>query len=97
MTYYNTTNESGDFLKRNRIASETQDAKILEMFKSNADLVHSAENMQVLAGINGFNWPLTSVRRSLNTLMKEGFIEQAGQQIGSYGRKIFTYKLKNNA
>ena len=96
MTYYNTTSEHGDFLRKNRIASETQDAKILAMFRSNSDLVYSAETMQALAGINGYNWPLTSVRRSINTLLNEGFIERVGEQTGSYGRRIFTYKIKNN-
>lgn len=94
MTYYNTTSEHGDFLRKNRISAETQDAKILTMFQSNADKIHSAETMQVLAGMNGYNWPLTSVRRSINTLLNQGFIERVGEQTGSYGRRIFTYKLK---
>lgn len=97
MTYYNTTSESGDFLRKNRISAETQDAKILTMFRIDPDLVYSAEQIQILAGINGYNWPLTSVRRSINTLFNKGFIERVGEHRGSYGRRIFTYKLKNNA
>jgi len=94
MTYYNTTNESGDFLKRNRISAESQDAKILAMFERYPNKVCTAETMQVLAGHEGYNWPLTSVRRSINTLFNEGFIERVGERSGSYGRRIFTYKLK---
>lgn len=95
MTYYNTTNESGDFLRKNRIAADTQDAKIRAMFEKHSNLIYSAESIQVLAGIDGFNWPITSIRRSLNTLCNEGFIERAGELTGSYGRRIFTYKLKS--
>jgi hypothetical protein len=37
--------------------------------------------------------PITSYRRSFNTLHKQGKIEKVGQRIGNLDKKEFTYKL----
>jgi hypothetical protein len=37
--------------------------------------------------------PITSYRRSFNTILEQGKIERVGQRIGNLGKKEFTYKL----
>lgn len=88
MSYYNTTQESGKELKTYREKAKTQDQRVLQLFnkgsKLSASLLHPA-----------FNCPITSIRRSLNTLEKEGKIEKTGIKItGSYGRKENLYRLR---
>jgi len=61
--YYNTTSSSGKELSENKKKAKTQDEKILEFFKVSGKL--SASLIFPL-----MNCPITSIRRSLNTLSK---------------------------
>lgn len=40
------------------------------------------------------NPPITSVRRSINTLLKDGKITEVGEHKGVYGMRELTYQLK---
>ena len=86
--YYNTTNEKGKELKEFTGKALTQDQKILEMFDNGHKLGPSLI-------IGRMNCPITSIRRSLNTLEKRGDIRRLNVKImGLYGRKEYLYSKK---
>ena len=90
MSYYNTTNEVNPQLKMFHLKASSQDKHIIEM----------AQKLKVFSASKIFNQypkkiPITSVRRSLNTLMNEGLIEKTGNYVmGIYSRKEFEYRIK---
>jgi hypothetical protein len=88
--FYNTIKESGKELKASKEKILKQDQIILNAFKPNG--MNSAwlmYNSNVLPQ----GTPITSYRRSFNTLHKQGKIEKVGQRIGNLDKKEFTYKL----
>jgi len=85
--YYNTTNTRGNLLKDYKQKAKSQDERILEYFKPNRKLSASLINRLMKC-------PITSTRRSLNTLENKGIIVKTGFQImGYYGRPENMYKL----
>lgn len=91
--YYNTTNEQGDALLENKRTANLQDTKIFRLFRTTPRSKRGASDVhQILFG-NGT--PITSVRRSLNTLAADGKIEKLDEkQIGPYGRPEHLWRLK---
>jgi len=88
MSYYNTTNVKGADLKVYRKKAQTQDERINEYFRPDRKL--SASLVVRLFD----KTPITSIRRSLNSLENKGIIEKTGLQInGCYGRKENLYRL----
>jgi hypothetical protein len=88
--FYNTIKESGKELKASKEKILKQDQIILNAFKPNG--MNSAwlmYNSNVLPQ----GTPITSYRRSFNTLHKQGKIEKVGSRIGNLDKKEFTYKL----
>ena len=89
MSYYNTTRETGSELRNNIQTAKTQDEKI----------------KAIISGFNGpFSFkdiyrhysiehtPITSVRRSINTLKNERFIRDTGEMVmGIFSRKETQY------
>lgn len=79
--YHNTTQEPevGLFQKQ----TEKQDRLVFnEILKATKPLGASQINIGA---------PITSVRRSINSLMRDGFIKRVGKQKGKYGRSEYTY------
>jgi hypothetical protein len=89
--FYNTTDEKPEKVKRYQRNALSQDQKILNIFKEfEVDQSISAWE------IHGFyltTTPITSIRRALNTLMKENKIERGPKRIGNYNRPEYVYKL----
>lgn len=84
-SYYNTTSEKGDQLKKNVEQAKTQDQRIKEMFDGGYKLSASLIFPRM-------NCPITSIRRSLNTLENAGKIRKLDFKImGLYGRKEYLY------
>jgi len=98
MNYFNTTNLK-DVEQATKKATK-QDEKIHQLFKSNP-------TKGIIASVvwcNSFDVdsvPLTSVRRSINTLHNKGKIKRIYDEEGKptkvtcplYGKKVFIYKL----
>jgi len=81
--YYNTTNESGATLRHNVNKAETQNKAITRLFFKEPVL----SPFEVYVMLNKENWPLTSIRRALNTLTKDRkLIKLPTKIIGKYGR-----------
>lgn len=91
--YYNTNSESGPVLKTYYKAAEKQDDLVLSLFTSNPDKEMTAEYVHEVLFTT--KTPLTSVRRSVNTLEADGRIQRTGNLVrGNFGRPVNTYKLK---
>ena len=105
MNYFNTTEEPAERVKEYKAKAQTQEQKILDIFRYFDDPL-SAEDVYC-----HFNkrTPLTSIRRAITVLatgreitdtenMNEiiyepGKLEKAGKVKGQYGRNIHTWKL----
>ena len=93
--YFNTTNEKGEQLKASRLKSGCQNAKILDMFTHYHYREFTPDEIWNHFEVNGSDWPLTSIRRAINTLTKEGYLDKLEtKRIGMYGKETHTWKLK---
>ena len=100
MTYFNTTKETGSDLKSNANKSNKQDDLIKSFFKLNPGYEVTASDVWINVFETAFT-PLTSIRRSINTLMNLGVIKQVLDEDSKplkrvcnlYGRKVFVYQL----
>ena len=100
MNYHNTTQEAKETLHLLTEKASKQDDIIKKFFKSNPEAEVIASEIWVNF-FDVYNTPLTSVRRSLNTLKNSGVIKQVLEEDGTpkkkkcelYGRKVFIYKL----
>ncbi len=90
MTFFNTTDESGDDLWRAIYKAGTQNHKILEVFHE----TKTAWTASLLLKLRFPQYPITSIRRALNTLERDGHIERTGaKRKGMYDRNEYVYKL----
>ena len=91
-SYHNTLAHEGDQLRHYEQKAMTQDERILEAFyliPSDCGRTPSDVGHYVLP-----NAPLTSVRRSMNTLTKQGkLIKTDEQRRGPYGRPETVWRL----
>ena len=92
--YYNTTKLEGEDLKKEEKNAKTQDSKILWYFKLNnlgeAWRIYGLTPWEV--HLHFKQWPITSIRRSINTLSKNTYDVKC-TFIGEPSRKI---KVKAN-
>jgi Fe2+ or Zn2+ uptake regulation protein len=99
MNYHNTTKEAGETLKEFKGKSSNQDNIILKHFESNPEGEYSADEVWINLFETEFT-PLTSVRRSINTLLKEGLVEKVlteeeefKKKQGIFGRPVNLWRL----
>jgi hypothetical protein len=93
MNYYNTTNESGEQLEVFKKKAQTQSDKILEFFKDQPAVEYGASSIHL--ALFGHDTPITSVRRSITDLVKDGKLEYSGRlRMGNYKRNEKLIKLK---
>ena len=87
--YYNTTNETGNDLKESHKKAESQQQKILDIFKTSKEASPSQVMLALPVGTL-----ITSVRRCITDLTKEGHLEKTTRKrIGIYGRPEYIWKL----
>jgi len=94
-TFYNTTSESGKQLTLFTQKASSQDERILQFFKKHSDHSFSASDILV-NGVCKDGVPITSIRRSINTLMKQMEINQCKKKESLYGRPEYTYQYNSN-
>ncbi|MGH1436591.1 MAG: hypothetical protein ACRBG0_19265 [Lewinella sp.] len=88
-SYHNTTNESTQLCLEYSAKAKSQEAEILRWMRAMGCAV-GATNVSERFG----HWPITSIRRALHNLKRDGQIQQMERrQIGSYGRSESTYKI----
>lgn len=88
--FHNTTNESGTDLKEAIDKCTQQDNEVLAFFRSKQG--KSLTPFEVHKGCLQ-NAPITSVRRSINTLTGMGYLEKTDEKRkGEFGRMNYTWK-----
>ncbi len=89
--YYNTTSETGGKLELHRASTTTQLQRILALFQTMPERSIHAWQIQTCLGSKT---PITSVRRAISDLAKEGKLICTGSvYAGPYQRKTYTYKF----
>lgn len=89
MTYFNSIKESGDDLKKYQDKTKTQDEIVLMLCRENKTFTASKIFSEFPTKA-----PLTSIRRSINTLLNNCNIVCTGEKTkGIYGRNETEYKL----
>ena len=88
--YYNTTNLKGDELKTSQKKTVSQEQKILEIFKNHQIPLSPTDIFS-----NFFKkTPLTSIRRALSNLTRDGKLEKTSKKkLGMYGKYEHCWKL----
>lgn len=91
MTFYNTTNESGDVLAQFKRKARSQDIRVLDFFLANPkSLVTPCDVWASLLRAD----VLTSIRRSVTNLTVEGLLIKTDLRAeGVYGRPCHLWKL----
>jgi hypothetical protein len=83
MTYFNSTHQVGQMLIEFNARAKAQDRAILDVFADLGALTPS----QAWHAVSRYNWPLTSVRRSITTLTASGRLRKLEHKVtGYYGR-----------
>ncbi len=92
--YHNTLAAGGVKLRSYVAQAETQDAKVLEFMRHNARVEFSCEDISrhVLPRA-----PITSARRSLSNLYRDGFIVTTGKISGHYNRPVYLWRIADQS
>ena len=92
--YYNTTTEAGEALAIARDETARQDARIYNVFTSMTRDGTIYLNPWGVLELMQSNIPITSVRRSINTLTNQGKLIKTTVKVrGPYGRPCYCWKL----
>ncbi len=93
-SYYNTTSLTGEALKQAIQNAKSLDQSIELLFK-NYNKAYSPSQVLEIMQRAGRKYPLTSVRRSMTNLTKEGVLVKTGDMIkGMYSAPENTWKIK---
>jgi len=89
MSYYNTTNLDSDDLRTAKAKTMKQDDVILEIFEYHPEWSYTPGQVMHIASNNfGKRYPITSIRRSINTLTKAGKLHKTRELRNCiYGKK----------
>lgn len=90
--FYNTTNLEGSDLEKAESKSLSQQELILSFFKNHPVKEYTPFEVQSLVGLKS---PITSIRRAMTNLTKDGKLEKTGRKkAGAYGMLNYTWKFK---
>lgn len=101
-TYYNTNNEVGTTLLTSNKKAKKQEDVILDFFKRNKGQAYTPYEVLVFCypkhpHFEGFEVPLTSIRRAITNLTSEGVLEKTGlMKECQYGKFVHTWKFIDN-
>lgn len=96
MTYYNTTDASGETLQRYRAGTDSQEARILAWL-ANAFTAKNYTPSEVLRFCFHNAVPLTSVRRALTNLCNDRqLVKTRERRDGPYGRPEYAWRLSTD-
>ena len=94
MTYYNTTQERGQSLACNWAKTAKQDDLVLLIFATNKEALFTPFEVQtILRDDYEKLFPITSIRRSINTLTEREALEKTTlKRKGRYGKSNYCWK-----
>ena len=92
-SYFNSTNQNEDFVKKQKTKNKTQEQKVLDLFKKGGRF--TASEIYNLWSVNyAKNIPLTSIRRAMSNLQYDRHITKTKDtKIGIYGAPEHYYTL----
>jgi len=97
MTYYNTNDETGADLRDSWTQTANQNDLIFQLFADNPTQGYSPEDIELRCLDLGKTWPITSIRRAIHTLTKEGNLTKTSElQKSSYGKNAHIWRLSND-
>ena len=92
--YYNTNNESGLDLRSSWTATAKQNELILRIFMLAPNNTFTPDEIQDACERCQRNWPITSIRRAISTLTKQGKLTKTNKlHKGRYGKNEHIWKL----
>lgn len=98
-SYYNTNNESGATLQGSKAKAESQEGMIKDIFKRMYPNLSGLTADDIAGHTLLSTTPITSIRRALTNLSSKKwnyFLEKSSEmRIGSYGKMVHVYKIKN--
>ena len=90
MNFYNTIEETSDELALSQAKAKNQEEKIMNCFYH----YEKPLSPSMLISLSGLNCPITSIRRAMTNLSKEGKLEKTKEYvIGHYGKKEHLWAL----
>jgi|TARA_Y100000310_G_scaffold135869_2_gene134789 hypothetical protein len=103
--YYNTNQEVGDKLHASWAQTAKQDELIYSIFVSDSLAFHvnnaglTPDEVHEITGSNYYKeWPITSIRRAINTLTKDGKLAKTDElRTGGHGKKTHVWKLNTES
>ena len=96
MTYYNTNENAGIYLREAWTQTAKQDELIFQLFSDNPDQGYSPEDVELRCLDLGKTWPITSIRRAIHTLTEEGNLTKTSElQKSSYGKNAHLWRLND--
>jgi len=92
--YHNTLDAGGATLVIYKVQAEGQDNRVLEFMRHNRRVEFSCEDISrhVLPRA-----PVTSARRALSNLYRDGFIVSTGKVPGRYNRPIYLWRIADQS
>ena len=96
MNYYNTTNLKGAELRHNWAKTAKQDELVLAVFLTNRQSVFTPHEIQsIIKDDYDKPYPITSIRRSMNTLTAREALEKTKiKRKGPWGASNYCWKYK---
>jgi hypothetical protein len=93
--YHNTTGAIGSLLEEYEAKAKSQDELIIALFKNRNHPLSPSDIYVIL----GERIPITSIRRSISNLTRDGFLDklQYNKVIGLYGRVECTWTLRKDS
>jgi len=97
MKYYNTTSQTGEELKDSWTKAIKQDDIILLLFARNKNMTFTPFDVQnILKHDYSKDYPITSIRRSMNTLTEIEALEKTSiKRKGKYGKSNYCWKYSS--
>lgn len=93
MSYFDTTHQEAEQLKEYKLKAGSQDKIIAEYFRDNPGKLITPWEVLRYAKLKP-DTPITSVRRSMNTLTNAGILEKTGfKQVGRFARESYCWRL----
>ena len=90
--FHNTTQEDEVTAANYSIKNKRQEDIILGYMQTAKTLTSS--EVLLIAFADGYNWPITSPRRAMDTLSRKGFVFRAGKKKGPKGVNEFIWQLR---
>ena len=99
MSYYNTTHQTGFSLQTEKRNALSMDDKIHLIFRDQSqkdEHLLTPYRISEILTLAGYNYPITSVRRSINTLTKRNILKKTStMKTGGYGKPNHCWKLSS--